>query len=81
MWGERQVFEINNKPAKGLKTISRQNGLLIYHCIPVTIMFDFRVILLTENYHTNLFLLLKKTVREMLGRNHILVPRATRLNL
>ena len=45
IWGERQDFEIN-KPEKGGKTVSRQNGHLINHCIPETIKFDFRVILL-----------------------------------
>ena len=45
IWGERQDFEIN-KPEKGWKTVSRQNGHLINHCIPETIKFDFRVILL-----------------------------------
>ena len=45
IWGERQDFEIN-KPAKGRKTVSRQNGHLINHCIPETIKFDFRVTLL-----------------------------------
>ena len=45
MWGERQDLEIN-KPEKGCKTGSRQNGHLINHCIPETIKFDFRVILL-----------------------------------
>ena len=43
--GERQDFEIS-KPEKGRKTVSRQNGHLINHCIPETIKFDFRVILL-----------------------------------
>ena len=43
-WGERQDFEMN-KPEKGGKTVSRQNGYLINHCIPETIKFDFGVIL------------------------------------
>ena len=50
MWGERQDLEIN-KPAKGWKTISRQNGQLINCCIPETIKFDFRVILLRRIKH------------------------------
>ena len=33
IWGERQDFEIN-KPAKGWKKVSRQNGHLINLCIP-----------------------------------------------
>ena len=45
IWGERQDFEIN-KPEKGGKTVSRQNGHLINRCIPETFKFDFRVILL-----------------------------------
>ena len=73
IWGERQDFEIN-KLAKGLKTVSRQNGQLINNCIPETIKFDFIVILLrrmkylqdnrlTKNHHTDLFLPLKKCAR------------------
>ena len=45
VWGERQDFEIN-KPEKGRKTVSRQNGHLINRCIPQMIKFDFRVILM-----------------------------------
>ena len=45
IWGERQDFEVN-KPIEEVKTVSRQNGHLINHCIPQTVKFDFRVILL-----------------------------------
>ena len=75
IWGERQDFEIN-KPEKGWKTVSRQNGHLINHCIPETIKFSFRVILLrrikylwdnclTKNYHTVLFLLVRTFSRHL----------------
>ena len=80
IWGERQDFEIN-KPAKGWKTVSRQNGQLINNCIPETIKFDFRVILLrrmkylwdnclTKYHHTDLFLLLKKCARNVRSQEH-----------
>ena len=45
MWVEKQNFEINS-PGKVENAVSRQNGHLIKHCIPETIKFDFRVILL-----------------------------------
>ena len=45
MWGERQDFAIH-KPAKGWKTVSWQNGHVLNHCIPETIKFDFRILLL-----------------------------------
>ena len=46
MWGERGDFEITSR-CKGENAVLCQNG----HCIPETIKFDFRVILLRRiNY-------------------------------
>ena len=80
MWRERQDFEIN-KSAKGWKTISRQNGHSIYtvflkrlssilelYCLEELNIYS--MIILTENYHTDLFLLLKKCARNVRSLQH-----------
>ena len=80
MLRERQDFEINKPCQRKGEKLSQQNGQLIYHCIPETIKFDFRAILLrrikylshdclTENYHTDLLLLLKKCARNIVLNN------------
>ena len=85
IWGERQDFEIN-KPAKRWKTVSRQNGHLINHCIPETIKLELyyleelsiyriivqqKIIILTFSSRS-------KNVREMLGRKNIQPPSCLR---
>ena len=42
MWGEKRDFEIN-KPEKGQKCSFTASGLLINHCTPEMIQFEFRV--------------------------------------